>query len=414
LRACVKGASPRAGRGSRCAPALDPVSQPPVSPLPENNALFQSITKCCTSFWKPPPKQKQKVSNVWHLAAVDPETLIEKIQYFRTGKTTRQKIFDPFDDLKKDLGSDVNTLKRRFRAFTGLSFEEPVTIENGFRRLALRNMEWNTGTLKNINTIMKEKAGDRGKLYTLWKAALKSNSPNPQMHETLESNYTPKTLAFYDTIKYLAIQSIFWTGIIASQGLRGDKNIQSLNQLVTILLVGFLVGAAITLPKTLKALWLLFRNGSLEGNIRQVGMAVLETLNHIHIIKTGLNNMRVEATQDKFGVVYCRLEGATTVERSYFLEAMQEVLGPVQNPRYVLARPSNLWRFGRMDYHAVPTAIGQKKENAEYFARLWNRYVGNSKLVYTRSTEGRLTLLQARTRALSSAFRKKTDRISKW
>ena len=55
LRVCVKGASPRAGRGSRCAPALDPVSQPPVSPLSENNTLFQSITKCCTSFWKPPP-----------------------------------------------------------------------------------------------------------------------------------------------------------------------------------------------------------------------------------------------------------------------------------------------------------------------------------------------------------------------
>lgn len=355
----------------------------------------------------------QKTSNIWHLAAVDPETLMEKIEYFRTGKTTRQKIFDPFDDLKQDLGNDVNTLKRRFRAFEGLSFHEPATIENGFRRLALGNVDWKPESIGNINYIMKQRAADRAKLHEIWKEALQGRSPHPKMHETLESNYTPKTLAYQDTIKFLVIQSIFWTGIIASQGLRG-RNIHSLKEVAVVLFFGFIAGAIITLPKTLKALWLWFRNGSLEGNIKQVGMTVLETLHHMNIIKTGLNNMRVESTQDKSGIVYCRLEGATTIERSYFLEALQELLSPVENPRYVLVRPSMLWRFGRIDYHTVPSIIGQKKENAEYFARLWNRYVGSSKLVYTRSVEGRLTLLQARTKALSSVFRKKTDRISRW
>ena len=359
------------------------------------------------------PKQPHKASNIWHLAAVDPECLMEKIEYFRTGRTNRTKIFDPFDELKQDLGSDVNALKRRFRAFEGLSFHEPVTIENGFRRLALGKMDWNAQNIDSINQRMMQMAANRTNLHEIWKQALQGIRPHPKMHENLESNYTPTTLAYQDTLKYLLIQSIAWTGIIAVQGLR-SRNIHSLTELGAVLLVGLVAGAVITLPRTLKALWLWWRNGSLEGSIKQVGMTVLETLHHMNIIKTGLNHMRVESAQDKFGIVYCRLEGATTMERSHFLEALQEVLSPVQNSRYILVRSSMLGRFGRIDYHPVPAVIGQKKENAELFARLWHRYVGSSKLVYTRSVEGRLTLLQARTKALSSAFRKRTDRISRW
>ena len=114
------------------------------------------------------------------------------------------------------------------------------------------------------------------------------------------------------------------------------------------------------------------------------------------------------------GVVYCRLDGATTVEKRHFLEAMQEVLGPTDNPRYLLVRQSYLGRLLRVDYHPVPAVIGQNKKNAEFFAKRWQRYVGSVKLVYTRSVEGRVTLLQARTKSLAAAFKKKTDRISIW
>ncbi len=260
---------------------------------------------------------------------------------------------------------------------------------------------------------MKQRAADRAKLHELWKQALKGKSPHPEMQETLESNYTPNTLAYRDTIKFLLIQGVFWTGIIASHGVQRG-HIRSLDEIAVVLFFGFIAGAVITLPKTFKAIWLWLRNGSLEGNIKQVAMAVLETLHHMKVIKTSLYNIRVESTQDKFGIVSCRIEGASTIERSHFLEALQELLSPLENPRYVLVRSSMLWRFSRTDYHPVPGIIGQKKENAEYFARLWNRYVGSSKLVYTRSVEGRLILLQARTKAFSSVFQKKTNRINQW
>src|SRR5690606_25156021 len=118
--------------------------------------------------------------------------------------------------------------------------------------------------------------------------------------------------------------------------------------------------------------------------------------------------------KDKLGVVYCRLEGATAIERRYFLDAMQEILSPVDNPRYLLVRESYLGRLLRVDYHAVPGVFGQGKTNAVFFAERWNHHVGKADLVYVRTVEGRKILLKARARALSSAFRKKADRISAW
>ncbi len=354
----------------------------------------------------------EKASNIWHLAAVDPESLMEKFHYFRTGKTKRQKIFDPLDELQVDLGHDVNKLKRRFRAFEGLSYNEPPVIENGFRRLLLSKVNWGKGSVENINSIMFKKAAARNSLYEDWKRALRGKSPTPRMHETLESNYSPKTLAYKDTIKFLFLQAVSWGAAFFFETMQVRAS--SAKGLLQWLVIAAILAVLITLPKTLKALWLLLRNGSLEGNIRQVGFAVLESLHHIGLIKTGLNNIRIESYSDKLGVAYCRIEGATTIERSYFMEAMEEVLGAVDSPRYLLERRSNFFMIGRIDYHAVPAVLGQKKENAEYFARLWNRYVGSSSLIYTRSIEGRMTLLRARTKALSAAFRKKTDRVSRW
>ncbi len=117
---------------------------------------------------------------------------------------------------------------------------------------------------------------------------------------------------------------------------------------------------------------------------------------------------------DQAGIAHCRLEGGTEAENKYFLDAMQEVLSPIDNPRYLLVRESKSGGMRRVDYHAAPDVIGRKKANAEYFAKAWKKRVGKARLVYTRNEEGRRILLKARVQALSSAFRKKADQISVW
>lgn len=357
------------------------------------------------------PLRPNKVANIWHLVAVDLETLEEKLGYYVTGQSDRQKYFSPFDEIKEDLGNDVHILRRRFRAFEGISYHSPIIIENGFKRLGLSTVKWDEAGVQHLNDTMLKRATDREALPKQWQSALEGSSPLPEMREKVETNYAPKGFAYLDTLKHIAFTGLLCGAAGGSQVLRGIGNGQHLFNLLT---VGFGLAAICALPKLLKALHLLLRNGSLENSMKQVGWAVLETLQQMELIKTNSRNLRLQTFKDSIGVVYCRLDGATAVERKYFLDAMQEILGPSENPRYLLVRYSSLGAFKRVDYHPVPTLIGQYKSNAEFFAKRWNRYVGTSELVYTRSTEGRMTLLQARTQSLAAAFQKKTDRISIW
>lgn len=96
------------------------------------------------------------------------------------------------------------------------------------------------------------------------------------------------------------------------------------------------------------------------------------------------------------------------------MQALAEVLGPVQNPRYLLVRRSWLGSRRRTDYHAVPTALGGRKEHAEAFARAWRKHVGSSELVYARAGDGRRVLLQARAGSFAAGFQRRVDWRSAW
>lgn len=68
----------------------------------------------------------------------------------------------------------------------------------------------------------------------------------------------------------------------------------------------------------------------------------------------------------------------------------------------------------KIDFHAVPLKIGVKKKNAEIFKKYWNRYVGPTNLIYTRTDEGRSALIKARIRAFSDTFAEKVKRQDMW
>ena len=105
--------------------------------------------------------------------------------------------------------------------------------------------------------------------------------------------------------------------------------------------------------------------------------------------------------------------GGTGKEQAIFLRALREVLSPIDNPRYLLAR-RKIWRILREDYFAVPDVVARKKEFAEMFTKRWKRLVGPVELVYTRTSEGRRLLLRARNHSLSGAFQKSVERVSCW
>ena len=152
-------------------------------------------------------------------------------------------------------------------------------------------------------------------------------------------------------------------------------------------LFGVGLAAVVTLPWSLLALWRFIRHGTPERSIRQIGRAVLEALEYEGSIDQHSGEFHVYADRNSDGTVFCWIGGGTGKEQAIFLRALREILSPIGNPRYLLARPK-IWRIFREDYFAVPDALARKKEFAEMFTQRWNRLVGKVELVYTRTPEG--------------------------
>jgi hypothetical protein len=92
-----------------------------------------------------------------------------------------------------------------------------------------------------------------------------------------------------------------------------------------------------------------------------------------------------------------------------FSDALAEVLGPLDKPRYVIQRSSKFFdetwlsklmpevlavflrkqRVSVMMYHTVPSCLANTKERAAVFEKHWNVHVSPGVVTYARSGNGR-------------------------
>jgi len=335
-----------------------------------------------------------KTANIWHLVCVE--------------------------EGRKEASDDLDMLSRRFKAFVGVSFKEKI-IKSGIERLDIGEPPFETRDIESINSRMIQKALDPVGLRQSWQESFALSVDGYGLVEEITSTKVslPRSFVFYNTILALFWQGLFWGGFFLSEFMQGVGRISSSHDLsarnfFVLLAIGFILAAIVSLPSCLKALYLFAKHGPITSSIKQIGEALIRALIYAKLIKTPISKLNIVAESDKYGVVRCSLAGGTTYEKSLFIDALEEILGPIDNPRYLLVRKTYIGRLLRKDYHVVPQELARKKENAEYFMRMWSKYVGSTKLIYTRNIEGRLMLLKARANALSTSFQKKTDRVKVW
>jgi len=317
----------------------------------------------------------------------------------------------------KECNEDMETLARRFKSFVGVSFASP-RIESGLGRLGLGRPPYPAARMEHLNAVMKRKACDRAALIGAWEQALGSAEAQGMAEQVAASELAlPREFIFRNTLMALLWQAWFW-GVSAFSLLMQSRE----RSAASLTLRGFLIflgvasalAALAALPKCLKALWLFLWHGPVASSMRQVGNAVFKAMAQAELFETRTAQLRITARRLDYGFVGCTLKGGTTRDRSIFLDALREVLGPVENPRYVLIRKSPLGWFTRKDYHTVPKVLGKNKETAEYFRKMWALRVGSAELVYTRTPEGRLFLLKARAHSVAKGFQRPAERLQVW
>lgn len=339
----------------------------------------------------------KKTGNIWHLACIDPTS--------PTG------------------GDDFDLLKRRFRSFSGVSFREESGIENGIHRLNLPENIYQEAAAKKKNEEMMAFAADRDSLKHRWIAALETGVTLTEEikipfreikpYETVKSLYFNRTIAYLTATLGSGLMG-FSIQMLQSIG-RMAKNIKTLNDLATVLAVAGCTGVAVFGRLAYRTLKLYLKYRDIAKDIQQIGEALLHSLIQGGIIHTDISKLKAEAQADKWGTVFCHLEGGTTFEKSTFINALYEIVMPINNPRYVIIRKNSfLLMIQQKDFHAVPEIIGRNKDSASFFCNQWEERVGDCELVYARTLEGRKLLLQARIKSLSAQFDNEAELVNKW
>ena len=163
---------------------------------------------------------------------------------------------------------------------------------------------------------------------------------------------------------------------------------------------------------------------SLVQAISNVVVAALQALGHIRY------DAKVGGGNRGGGWLRAYLEDATEEESEIFAEAMQEVLGPLENPRYVIPRevrvisetwlsemlPEVIAKFFRkrrntlVMYHAVPKILCRNIDDAKVFEEQWNFKVSPGEVVYGHSKSGKDTVSTIKRAGLSpkTSFHRKS------
>ena len=369
--------------------------------LASNSAAFMLSNQMRGRAIRIDPANPQKVANIWHLATIDrlpagpQEALPERMDWGRIapGET---------------ITSDLDLLDRRFRSFDGISNSDPCRIESGLPRLRLHE----AADIESRNAATLDLARNRSLTARRWAEALGEAGQRTRVRETASPNYAPRGLSLFDTLQWLGASAISSGVFAAANELRGTA---SLHSVATLTMAAAAAATLAMAPKLVKATWLFARNGSVEGSLRQVAVAVMEALDRTGLLPGDyVPHVTVTVGHDISGRIDLSLAGLSRANERKVLQALAEVIGPVENPRYLLIRQSSLWFRTRYDYHAVPAILAARKESAEEFHRAWQRHVGSSQLVFARTPQGRLALLRARSRSFAAGFRRRIDRRSAW
>ena len=349
-----------------------------------------------------------KVSNIWHLASVKVLTFMEnfKQQMPSKAQTEAEPTIQLFDYLQ---------LCQRFKGYEAPAFKEPYYIENGIERILPEEfnkmMKYDISRIKesdftNINAQMKTLAANREHTKELWQKGLVKEYNAPEQSLRTGVSTTEKMTNFYYSGGYFSILasrfSIF--GVLALFFLKVGLYLFALIAIACFVVVMF--------NPTIKYL----KCSSPEKIMRQIGIVILETLSYMGEIKTVLQRVNIQCKQNPIDMsIFFSVTNVSPEENNLIIKSIMEFLNPIENPRYIFIRKGNKGKLQTTDYHSIPTVIGQKKENTDVFKGLWNKYIGECDVIYTRSIEGRKLLIKARKEAFSELVQdSKSKKLSRY
>ena len=333
-----------------------------------------------------------KSANVWHLVCVT--------------------------DINRSLidNADYDTMKRRFNSFVGIGYNKDV-LESGIDRLDTIPSRFTKENINLYNSNLMNLSNKRDDMYNRWFKLVDSfKSGSRIVNDSMEVNKDnmKNEFAIIDPIKFLwfILLTTFLYIIGESLPSMSEADLEQYVPMFFVVLVATIVFNVPFIIQCIRA-WLF----SLPINqLRYVIRCLVKSLCDASLIDTPYHSVKIRIIEPKDDyVLQFMVDGVTSRDRVLIMTSLEEIFSKVENQRYILINK----KLVNSTYYSVPKVLSVNKELATLFHKNWNIYIGNSKLVYTKSGPGREILIKARKNSFritneDEIFKKKKKAISDW
>ena len=359
------------------------------------------------------PEHPAKVADNWDVICVEPE--------FAGG------------------GRDLDRLFSKHARFYGVTAKGVVArgaiaLDPDLARVVMTHASKPLVTLEasDLNRRMLGRAKERAKAYERWKVgdpyqnveirATKLDVRDLKFRTAHTMRDTVKAMirALMMTIGAIAVTTGIWAGALGQ-----------LNPLLIVAAIVVMVGFFLLTSHHVRAFWrMAFVELPLDSFLSDIGKALLAAMCDAQLVAGDLSVENVRVTQDEVGFYDVWIDYASPEDADAFARALDQLLAPVTDQRYLISRDEADMNLGfyqpwfrlatklikplgrtRQGWHPVPTELARNKERADCFAERWREYVGGGELLYTRTAEGRRTMLSLR---VTNAHRIKRTGYAMW
>lgn len=324
-----------------------------------------------------------KVANIWHLVAVEPPPQPKNAML-----RVADAILDP-PDYSTIRGEDYARLCRRFDCFMGPSYAGNA-IESGIRRIGIIQPPFDREGIERINGQMLERSARRTEIAAQWFEASDRTGGRTVRTVRIASGVQPRGVLFVnilETLIYVIVSGVI--GTVTRMLVLSDN-----------VALGAMVGALLiaVIPLAVRAVMRAMSVSTPTSTVTALADALLRTLRELRRIDSPRAAVIVEDCDDGGGVLQCTLVDATQRDQAMFSRMMQELLSPIDNPRYVLIGK----RWGRPAYgmsFPCPASLARRKDDVACLGRHLRAGLSRYEPLYTRSEQGRRILLKCRKRS---------------
>ena len=330
-------------------------------------------------------KKPDKVSNIWHLVCL-----------LRPDQQEKGRMGVP----ELELSRDFDTLKRRMEGILGLRYDG-AAVESGIERLQIISEPYEPRHIEQINQEMEELSARREVVARQWKEVLRLCKKVRTMDQcAAEKKSVSGRVHFYNVLgtQIMLVLMEICNALIRLNLTRDNFFSNTIFFLISVIFIAgtFLFGK--------RLIWWL----TPMSRYKALAKGLLAVLKKRGCIASGCR----ERVREEQGIrFWAWLEGGTDREKAVFAQALEDMLRPIENQRYLLIYGRN-WEKP-VEYFCVPRIFSGTREKAENFQKDMEPYIGKYHLIYTRNPEGRRLLLRGRAEAFSNKnarkiYRKKT------